>query len=240
MSKNNKHKNFIVAIIPARSGSKGLKNKNIYPLNNKPLISYTINAAKNCKYIDKVVVTTDSNKIALISKKFGAEVPFLRSKKLSGDKVPCNPVLKDCLIKLEKIYQRKIDIVLYMQPTEIFRKMWMLNTTIETLIKNNKYDSAFVAYETHKNFWKEEKINHYKRIEKFSDKVRQRKKSLLREDTGLACATRRETIMNGTRIGKNTKIIPHHHELGSIDIHSISDVRYAEALLKSRFIKINN
>ena len=71
----------IIAIIPARSGSKGIKDKNIKLLNNKPLIHYSINAAKNSKFIDSIIVSTDSKKYADIALNCGAEVPFLRSKR---------------------------------------------------------------------------------------------------------------------------------------------------------------
>ena len=73
------------AIVPARSGSKGLPNKNILPLNNLPLISYSISFAKTIKYVDKIICSTDSKKYASISQSLGAEAPFLRSKEASQD-----------------------------------------------------------------------------------------------------------------------------------------------------------
>ncbi len=223
---------FIVAIIPARSGSKGLLNKNIKKINNKHLIYYTINDAKNCDLIKKVVVSTDSIKIKNISEKYGAEVPFLRSKSLSGDKVPSNPVIKDALIKLEEIYKKKIDIVVYLQATEIFRENWMIKKCVQTLINDKKIDSCFVAYETHKNFWRIDKSGKPKRINKFNyDKVRQKKNNLYREDTGLVCASRRNTILKGKRIGGKIKIIPHDYDLGLIDIHNQKQLKLAEQIL---------
>ena len=75
----------IICVIPARSGSKGLKNKNLKKLKNLPLIAHTINQAKKSKYISDVYVSTDSIKIANISKRYGAIVPFLRPKKLARD-----------------------------------------------------------------------------------------------------------------------------------------------------------
>ena len=75
----------IVAIIPARGGSKGIKRKNIRILNGKPLISYTIEQALKSKYIDRVIVSTEDLEIAEISKSFGAEVPFLRPQELAQD-----------------------------------------------------------------------------------------------------------------------------------------------------------
>ena len=79
------NKKEVCAIILARSGSKGLKNKNLRDLDGKPLISYTINDAKKSKYIDKIIVSTDSEEIAKVANEFGAETPFLRPKELSSD-----------------------------------------------------------------------------------------------------------------------------------------------------------
>ena len=75
----------IVAIIPARSGSKSIKNKNILMYKNKPLIYHSIKIALRSKLVDRVIVSTDSKKYAKLSKKIGAEVPFLRPKKYSKD-----------------------------------------------------------------------------------------------------------------------------------------------------------
>ena len=78
-------KGKVFAIIPARSGSKGVKNKNIRLLNGYPMIAYTIAAAKLSENIDRVIVSTDSEQYAEIAQKYGAEVPFLRPAEISGD-----------------------------------------------------------------------------------------------------------------------------------------------------------
>ncbi len=98
-------KKNIICIIPARSGSKRIKNKNIVKFNGKPLISYSIKTAKKSKLFDRIIVSTDSIKIKKIALRYGAEVPFLRSKKLSNDYAGTNDVLKDVVkkLKLEKI-----------------------------------------------------------------------------------------------------------------------------------------
>ena len=75
----------VLALIPARSGSKGIIDKNIKKIKNKELIGYSIEHALTSKYIDKVIVSTDSKKYAKISRKYGAETPFLRPKKISQD-----------------------------------------------------------------------------------------------------------------------------------------------------------
>lgn len=226
-------KKFIVAIIPARLGSKGLKNKNIRKLNGKELIYYAIKDAKNSKFINEVVVSTDSLKIKKISEKYGASVPFLRSKKLSGDKVPSNPVLKDAVLNLEKIYNKKIDIIVYLQATEIFRESWMIDECIKRILNNKKIDCAFMAYKTHKNFWIKNSRGKPDRVNKKKyDTVRQNRSSIYREDTGLACASKRKIILAGKRIGGNVEIVPHEYDLGSIDIHDLKQLKIAEKIKK--------
>lgn len=93
MNKNEK----MLALIPARGGSKGLPGKNIRPLAGLPLIAHSILAAKASPYIDRILVSTDDAKIADIAKTFGAEVPFLRPKVLSADDTPMWPVLRHAL-----------------------------------------------------------------------------------------------------------------------------------------------
>ena len=91
-----------LAIIPARSGSKGLKDKNIKLLNGKPLMAYTIEAAIQSKMFDEVMVSTDSEEYADIAKKYGAKVPFMRSSELSNDTASSWDVVRDVLHKYKK------------------------------------------------------------------------------------------------------------------------------------------
>ena len=90
-----------LCIIPARSGSKRIKNKNIKNFFGKPLIYYSINLALKSKIFDQVIVSTDCKKIAKIAKRYGASVPFLRSKKNSDNKTPINKVLLEVIQKLQ-------------------------------------------------------------------------------------------------------------------------------------------
>ena len=78
-------KNEILCVIPARGGSKGIPSKNIQKICGKPLIQYTIETAKNSKLISRIIISTDSEKIAKIARKLGVEVPFMRPKKISND-----------------------------------------------------------------------------------------------------------------------------------------------------------
>lgn len=109
-----------LAIIPARSGSKGLKDKNIKKLNGKPLLSYTIEAAKESGLFDEIMVSTDSEKYAKIAKEFGANIPFLRDENLSNDIASSWDVVKDVLGKYEALGE-KFDTVALLQPTSPLR-----------------------------------------------------------------------------------------------------------------------
>ena len=109
-----------LAIIPARSGSKGLKNKNIKNLNGKPLLAYSIEAAKKSKLFDEIMVSTDSEEYAEIARNYGANVPFLRSETNSSDKTGSWDVVLEVLGNyLEK--GLKFDSLCLLQPTSPLR-----------------------------------------------------------------------------------------------------------------------
>ena len=109
-----------LAIIPARSGSKGLKDKNIKLLNGKPLIAYTIEAAIKSKMFDEVMVSTDSEEYADIAKKYGANVPFMRNSELSNDTASSWDVVRDVFDKYKKD-GKEFDTVALLQPTSPLR-----------------------------------------------------------------------------------------------------------------------
>lgn len=110
-------KEKILAIIPARSGSKGLKDKNIKMMNGKPLIAYTIEAAQNSKIFEDIIISTDSEKYAEIAKKYRGSVPYLRDKKLANDNAKSSDVILDILNRVEKKY----DSFIMLQPTSPLR-----------------------------------------------------------------------------------------------------------------------
>ena len=99
----------ILCIIPARSGSKGLPGKNIKRLLGKPLLYYTIKQARRSKYIDRVIVSTDSKKIAGLAKRFGAEIPFMRPKGLARDNSSGIDVLLHAVDWMEKKVRYKFN-----------------------------------------------------------------------------------------------------------------------------------
>ena len=109
-----------IAVIPARSGSKGLKDKNIKELKGKPLLAYSIKAAKESNLFDEIMVSTDSSQYAEIAKSFGANVPFLRSETNSSDKAGSWDVVLEVLREYHKL-NKTFDSICLLQPTSPLR-----------------------------------------------------------------------------------------------------------------------
>lgn len=131
----------VLSIIPARSGSKGIPNKNILKINNKHLIGHTIELSLKNKQIDHTLVSTDSSKIKKISERYGVKIPFLRPKKLSHDTSNVYDAVIYSLNKFEKISNLKFDIILILQPTSPLRKNIDIKNSIK-LLSSNDYDSV--------------------------------------------------------------------------------------------------
>ena len=130
-------KSKVLAIIPARAGSKGIKDKNIIDLSGKPLIAHSIEAGLKSKYINKVVVSTDGEKIAKIAKDYGAEVPFLRPKNLATDTAKTIDCVIHCIEELKKNGE-EYDYVVLLQPTQPLRQPWHIDEAFELIVKRNE------------------------------------------------------------------------------------------------------
>ena len=132
----------ILCIIPARSGLKGIKNKNIMDYNGKPLLVWSIEQAQKCKYNMKIVVSTDSNEYANIAKKYGAEIPFLRPNNISADLSTDFEFIDHCIKWLKTNENYTCDIILQLRPTSPTRNIEDINKALQIFIKNrNKFDS---------------------------------------------------------------------------------------------------
>jgi CMP-N,N'-diacetyllegionaminic acid synthase len=139
----------VLAIIPARGGSKGLPGKNLRTLGIKPLIAWTIESALANKLIDKTIVSTDCLKIAAVSKTFGAEVPFIRPDWLSTDQAETADVV---LHALNSICEQ-FDVIVVLQPTSPFRNSVHIEAALKTY-ENSKAHSLVSICETQKSpYW---------------------------------------------------------------------------------------
>lgn len=126
----------ILGFIPARGGSKGIPGKNVYPLNGKPLITYTIEEAKKSR-ITRLFVSTDSKEIADVSQAAGVSVPFLRSSALAEDHSIISDVILDALDQLQSRDKYIPDVIVLLQPTSPLRKAQYIDESIELFLKND-------------------------------------------------------------------------------------------------------
>ena len=142
----------LLAVIPARGGSKRLPRKNILDFSGKPLIAWTIQAALESKYVDKVVVSTDDREISQISHHYGADVPFLRSAELATDEVSTIDVVLDLLQKLEAKGDN-YDYIILLQPTSPLRNFSHLNESVEQLVNEGLDAVISVCPVRHHPLW---------------------------------------------------------------------------------------
>ena len=131
----------ILAIIPARGGSKSVPRKNIVKVNGRPLISYTISAALMVDRLTDVVVSTDDPEIAEISRELGAQVPFVRPVDLASDQAQSAPVIEHALYFMEKIKGLKYDAILMLQPTSPLRTSKHIEESLD-LFTSKECDSV--------------------------------------------------------------------------------------------------
>lgn len=141
-----------IAIIPARSGSKGLKDKNIKELCGKPLIAYTIEAAMESCMFDEIMVSTDSEIYAGIAREYGAKVPFLRSEILSSDNASSWDVVKDVLERYRKL-GKKYDTVALLQPTSPLRDASDIHRAYKVLNEKKATSVVSVCPMEHSPMW---------------------------------------------------------------------------------------
>lgn len=133
---------LIYTLITARSGSKGIKDKNILDYNGFPLIYHSIKLSKDSKFIDRTFVSTDSQKYADICLKYGAEVPFIRPSDIAQDLSTDYEVFEHFINFLKENKYIMPDIILHLRPTYPNRSLELLNNCIDTFIKNyNDFDS---------------------------------------------------------------------------------------------------
>lgn len=143
----------MIAIIPARGGSKGLPGKNILPLCGKPMIAYTIEAAKQSKYIDRVIVSTDDQNIADVALEYGAEVPFLRPEFLASDTAMAIDNYIYTIERLSKEWDVSIDEFVVLQPTSPLRLAEDIDGAIDMFLEKKADSVISYTKEAHPVRW---------------------------------------------------------------------------------------
>ena len=225
-----------IAIICARGGSKGLPRKNVKELDGVPLIGRVVKQAVDQACIDTVIVTTDDQEIATIAKHYGAEIPFMRPSSLAADLTTTEETLQHALLTYEEMNNIEYDICVFLTPTDVFRRSEWISQAVDRLKNSSDLESVFVGHKTHKNFWEQQDNGSWLRVRDWmaSYSSRQVRRAIIREDTGLACASRAWLWREGRRLGDAVEIIVNDDDFTGIDIHAQEDLYLAQAALNIR------
>lgn len=224
-----------IGIIPARGGSKGIHKKCITPCNGKPLIYYTIEAAKKSKLLDYFFVSTDDKEIAEVSKQLGTEVPFMRPKELAQDDTPMTAVLQNCVTELKNSEYNPTEIVL-LQPTSPLRTSEHIDEAISKFNDSNAEVLVSVIEVPHQftpeslMVMQNNNIHSYKKDDKIITR-RQDKPTLYARNGPAIYITKINNILNETLYTDNT--VPYiMKESESVDIDTEDNIKLAEYYLR--------
>lgn len=221
----------IIAIIPARGGSKGIPRKNVRLMNNRPLISYAIQTALRTEMIEDVLVSTDDEEIANISDMYGAKV-IQRPAHLAGDDVTLDPVIHHAV----EYYERdngSVDVVITMQPTSPLLKSRTFDAALHKFLETD-VDTIISAVNKPHLSWGEKGGKYYPLYEKRLNRQYLPKHLM---ETGAFVITKREFVTEGSRLGKNIYLYEVPDE-ESVDIDDYADWTICEMRLQQKKIII--
>lgn len=226
----------VLAVIPARGGSKGIPRKNIKKLCGKPLIAWTIEEGLKSKYIDKLIVSTEDEEIALLSRKYGAEVPFLRPKELSYDDTPGIEPIIHSIKWMEQNAGIEYNYICVLQCTSPFRKSEHIDEALETLAKKNGECIVSVCESEISPYWMKKIENGI--LKDFMNNVqfyarRQELPKIYRLNGAIYAGKTSFVLKNKSWYGDNTlPYVMQRHD--SLDIDDMLDFKIAELLMEER------
>ena len=228
----------ILGIIPARGGSKSVPHKNIALLNGKPMIAYTIEAAKKSQLLTEFLVSSENPEIITVAKQYGAPVPFVRPAQLATDEAPTLPVVQHAVREMEALNDLTYDIIVLLQPTTPLRRPEDIDAAIDKLIATGA-DSVISVCEVG--------AYHPARMRQIIDDclielpIREPKEMLRRQDlppiyirNGAIYAVQRQVVMlQNSLIGKVSRPYIMPDEI-SVNVDSKLDFLMAEILLRQQ------
>lgn len=222
----------MIAIIPARGGSKGLPGKNVRPLNGKPLIAYAIEAALNSKHIDRIIISTDDEEIARIAVEYGAELPFMRPAELASDTSLAIDNYIYTIGRLEKEGRKAIDSFVVLQPTSPLRIAEDIDGAIE-LFEQNKADSV-ISYcqEAHPITWHKYLDEECRFVDIFDTNIKNRQDNRVSFYPNGAVYVFKTALIRDRKYYTDKSYAYIMPRSRSVDIDFIEDFEYAEFLLR--------
>ena len=223
-----------LAHIPARGGSKRLPNKNILDLGGKPLIAWTIEAALQCAYIDRVIVSTDSHKIASISKRYGADIPFIRPSELASDEARGIDAIIYAINSLESVSD-SYDYIVQLQPTSPLRTSSHITNAIDFMIGNHADAVMSVCKTSHNPLWCNTLPTNKDMSgfipEKIKNKDSRELPSYYRLNGAIAICCKKRVLKEKTFFIKSNFFAFQMNEMESVDIDTEMDLKFASFLM---------
>lgn len=217
----------VLAVIPARAGSKGIPNKNIRIVGGHPLIYYSIKNAIDSEMITDVIVTTDSPEVRIIAQQMGAECKW-RDESLCGDSITLDAVINDAIPN-----DREYDYVVTMQPTSPTLKVATLDSAICYAVSNNLDTLISVINKPHLS-WRD---SDGKKIPNYSQRLNRQYLPAYFLETGAFVISKRNIVTSETRIGKSIDVYEI-SESEAVDVDSFEDLRTVASLLDSESVAI--
>jgi CMP-N,N'-diacetyllegionaminic acid synthase len=230
----------ILAIIPARGGSKGIPRKNIKDMAGKPLIAWSIEAGRRSKYIDRIIVSTEDKEIRDIALKYGADVPFLRPYELAQDDTPGVAPILYTVKKLMTDEKNKYEYIILLQPTSPLRNEKHIDEAIETFLHNNnqnKFNSLISVTELeHPIYWNrlvedDNKLRDYLKYDK-SKKFRRQDFDKVYRLNGAIYLIERDALLKHMSFETDNTMAYIMDKKSAIDIDCLDDFEYAEYYIK--------
>lgn len=220
----------VIAVLPMRESDVRAGGDWISIL-GKPLLDYTIDAAKAASRIDRIVVTTESKVVAARAQELGADAPFLRPAALAAPGVPLIEVLQHCVSELAAAREEPSIIVL-LEVTHPVRPPGLIDSVIEAM-RSEGLDTVFTAFESRHTYWQVAENGELTRVQNESENAPQAQRSpLFGQIQGLVCATTIATVRSGSVIGKRVAVVPVRGLLGFVDAKKEEGLRLAEFLIQ--------
>ncbi|MFQ5431676.1 MAG: cytidylyltransferase domain-containing protein, partial [Nitrospinota bacterium] len=221
----------LISIIPARGGSKGITKKNIVPVNGVPLICYTIRASINSRYVDRTIVSTDSDEIAAIAVEHGAEL-FTRPAELARDDTPTEPVMENVLDTLKQNENYSPEYVCLLQATSPLRVGSDIDNAFEQIIEDGS-DSLLSCCDSHSFLWKKGGGSAVPINYDFGKRPRRQEMEQYRENGAIYIFKNSLFADSGNRLGGKISLYVM-DESRSVEIDTQFDLRVVEQVISEK------
>ena len=222
-----------LVVIPARGGSKGIPMKNIYPLNGKPLLTYSLEMMRQVEFDGDVVVSTDSGQIREVALQTPGTEVVDRPEEISGDKASTESALLHALKVMEERKGCVYDAVVTLQATSPLRQAATVKACFDKYeADRDQYDALLTLTETRTDYWIKEGQDHYRRLYPDAPRRRQDREPIYIENSAVYITDRQSLTETNSVLGHrvNGYVIP---EREGVDINEPVDILLAEELLKT-------